>query len=70
MSHAFIRESDDQSLEDIGPSMNALIVFLTRENNGVRVYEVRNYIDSGREIFVMSNGLSYAKNAKSKWEIV
>lgn len=39
MSQAFVREGDDQNLEDIGPSINSLIVFLTRENNGVRVYE-------------------------------
>ncbi len=36
MSQAFVRESDDQWLEDVGPSMTALMVFLTRENRGCR----------------------------------
>ena len=39
MSSAFVKESDDQWLSDIGPSTNALVNFLTRDNNGVRVYE-------------------------------
>ena len=71
MSHAFVREGDDQWLSDIGPSMRSLIVFLTRENNGIEVYEQRNYTDSeGRSVHVMSNGLSYRKDANSKWEVV
>ncbi len=71
MSQAFVREGDDQWLSDIGPSLRALIVFLTRENNGIEVYEQKNYTDSnGREIHVMSNGLSYMKDDKSKWEVV
>jgi len=39
MSSAFVKESDDQWLHDIPPTMNALINYLTRENNGIRVYE-------------------------------
>ncbi|MEJ7912567.1 MAG: hypothetical protein WKF70_05385 [Chitinophagaceae bacterium] len=39
MSQAFVKESDDQWLHDISPTLNALIVYLTRENNGIRVYE-------------------------------
>ena len=71
MSQAFVREGDDQWLSDIGPSLRALIVFLTRENNGIEVYEKKNYTDSkGREFHVMSNGLSYSKDEKGKWEIV
>jgi hypothetical protein len=71
MSQAFIRESDDQWLSDIGPSMKALQMFLTRENNGIDVYEVKNFIDrEGREIHVMSNGASYFKDAAGKWQVV
>lgn len=71
MSQAFIREQDDQWLEDVGPSLNALIHFLTRENNGIIVQEQKNYADEkGREVHVMSNGLSYAKDEKGKWMIV
>jgi hypothetical protein len=70
MSQAFVRESDDQSLGDVGPSLRALIIFLTRENNGIGVYEKKNYTDSkGRELHLMSNGLSYGKDEHGKWEI-
>jgi hypothetical protein len=71
MSQAFVRESDDQWLNEVPPTMNALINFLTRENNGIRVYEQRSFTEpSGREIHVMSNGLSYAKDNKGVWTIV
>jgi hypothetical protein len=71
MSQAFVREGDDQWLSDIGPSVQALIHFLTRENGGIRVYEQKNFTDNdGRQIHVMSNGLSYAKDEKGKWEVI
>jgi hypothetical protein len=70
MSQAFVRESDDQWLEDVGPSVNALCVFLTRENNGIRVIERRNYKnEAGHQVYVMSNGLSYYKDETNKWQI-
>jgi hypothetical protein len=69
MSQAFVREGDDQWLDEISPTLQALVVFLTRENNGVRVYEKKTYVDKGPEIHVMSNGLSYA-NDSGKWKIV
>ncbi len=65
MSQAFIREGDDQWLSDIGPSVKALSFFLTRENNGIEVYETENlHRFQGREVHVMSNGLSYRKTSK------
>ena len=71
MSQAFVREADDQWLSDVGPSLRALVVFLTRENNGIEVYEKKNYANaSGVEIHVMSNGLSYFKDQKSTWQIL
>lgn len=72
MSQAFVRESDEQWLHEVAPTMNALIVYLTRENNGIRVYEKRSYIHpkDGREVFEMSNGLSYAKDKEGRWEVV
>lgn len=71
MSQAFVREGDDLWLSDVSPTLNALIMFLTRENNGIRVYEIKTIIDpEGREIHVMSNGLSYAKDANGRWEMV
>jgi len=70
MSSAFIRESDEQSLSDLPPTMNALINYLTRENNGIRVYEIRRInTPSGEEVHVMSNGLGYFKNETGRWQI-
>jgi hypothetical protein len=71
MSQAFVRESEDQWLNEIPPTLNALINFLTRENGGIRVSERQIFTDAqGREIVVMSNGLSYSKNEKGQWYIV
>jgi hypothetical protein len=71
MSQAFVREGEDQWLNEIGPTFNALVRYLTRENNGIRVYEQRNYIDAaGREVHVMSNGVSYAKDDQGVWGVV
>ena len=71
MSSAFVKESEEQWLHDIQPTVQALIVYLTRENNGVRVYEKKQSIDSktGKEVFEMSNGLSYTKDSEGRWEI-
>jgi hypothetical protein len=71
MSQAFVRESEEQWLHEVQPTLNALLVYLTRENNGVRVNEQRSYIHPkhGRQVHVMSNGLSYAKNESSQWYI-
>jgi hypothetical protein len=69
MSQAFVKEEDDQWLHEIPGTMTALINYLTRENNGIRVYEKGKQIKNGREVFLMSNGLSYAKDQDGKWEV-
>lgn len=72
MSQAFVKEGDEQWLHDLPPTMNALINYLTRENNGVRVYEKRSYLHpkTQKEVHEMSNGLLYAIGNDGKWEIV
>lgn len=71
MSQAFVREGDDQWLSDVAPTINALIIFLSRENNGIRVYEKKSFADArGRIIYEMSNGLSYTKDEKGQWIVV
>ena len=72
MSSAFVKENEEQWLHDVAPTVNALIVYLTRENNGVRVYvqQTLHNPEDGREIHVMSNGLSYAKDDNGKWYVV
>jgi hypothetical protein len=71
MSQAFVRESDEQWLHEIAPTMNALVVYLTRENNGIRVYEQKSSMDvkTGREVYQMSNGLSNTKDDEGRWSI-
>ena len=72
MSQAFVRESDEQWLHEIAPTLNALVVYLTRENNGIRVYEKKSFVreQDGMEIHEMSNGLSYSKDENGKWMVV
>ena len=72
MSSAFVRESDEQWLHEVAPGLPALLVYHTRENNGVRIYEKRNYLSekNGRPVYEMSNGLSYSKDDKGQWYVV
>jgi hypothetical protein len=72
MSQAFVKESDGEWLHDVAPSLSALIAYLTRENNNIRVYEKANTHNEklGRDVHLMSNGLTYAKDDSGKWYIV
>lgn len=72
MSQAFVKENEEQLLNELPPSVTALIYYLTRENNGIRVYEKKmaRDLETGREIHVMSNGLSYSKDEQGKWYII
>ena len=72
MSQAFVKESDGEWLHDVPPTLSALILYLTRENNGVRVYEKSNHYSDkhNREVHLMSNGFGYAKDDSGKWYIV
>jgi len=71
MSQAFVKESEEQWLHEIPPTLQALIVYLTRENNGIRVYEKKNYKGAnGKQVYDMSNGLSYSTDDDSRWYIV
>lgn len=72
MSQAFVRESEEQWLHDVAPSLSALVIYLTRENNGIRVYEKSSQFSKkyDREVHLMSNGLMYAKDNEGKWYIV
>ncbi len=72
MSQAFVKEEEGQWLHDVQPTLNALVLFLTRENNGVRVYEKKMGTDpkTGREVHLMSNGLSYTKDEEGRWMVI
>lgn len=71
MSQAFVKESDDQWLHEVQPTLTALVHYLTRENNGIRVYEQKNFVDDkGNAIHTMSNGLSYTKDDAGRWMVL
>ena len=72
MSSAFVKESEEQWLHDVMPTLNALMVYLSRENNNIRVYEQKSFTDpdTNQEVHVMSNGLSYAKDENGQWFVV
>jgi hypothetical protein len=69
MSQAFVKEEDDQWLHEIPGTITALINYLTRENNGIRVYEKNKLMKDGVETYLMSNGLSYSKDSNGKWQV-
>lgn len=72
MSSAFVRESDEQRLNEVGPALSALLLYLRRENGGVHVREVKSYYSQKheRDVYEMSDGLTYAKDDESKWFII
>jgi hypothetical protein len=72
MSSAFVKEGDEQKLNEVPPTLTALLTYLRRENGGMTVRELRSYYSesAGRDVFEMSDGLTYAKNDDSQWYIV
>lgn len=72
MSQAFVKEQDEEWLHEIQPTVNALIVYLTRQNNGIRVYEKSSGHNAkyNRIVYNMSNGLSYMHNEEGKWMMI
>jgi hypothetical protein len=72
MSSAFVRDQDDQWLHEIPPTINALIQYLTRENNGIGVYVKNSYLHPaiGKDVHEMSNGMTYGINNESQWYVV
>jgi hypothetical protein len=72
MTQAFIKENEEMLLQDVSPAVTALIIYLTRENNGIRVYEKHKVKDTEnkRDVHVMSNGLAYALDEQGKWYVI
>ena len=71
MSQAFVKENEEQWLHDVSPTLNALINYLTRENNGVRVYEKKAWAGTnGKQVHEMSNGLSYSIDNDGRWYVI
>ncbi len=70
MSRAFAKEYDDQWLGDVEPTVGALALYLTRENGGARITEIKTSKNAvGREVREMSNGLCYILDDNNRWQV-
>jgi hypothetical protein len=72
MSQAFMREREEEWLGNVDPTVEALARYLTKESNGVKVFEVRRYYSKqqGREVIEMSNGECYSLDMDKRWNIL
>jgi hypothetical protein len=72
MSSAFVKEGEAQKLNEVAPELGALLFYLRRENGGVVIRETKNYFSEkyGRDVYEMSDGLTYALNDEGKWYII
>ena len=72
MSSAFVKEGDYQKLNEVEPELGALLFYLRRENGGTPVRETKTYYSAkhGRDVYEMSDGLSYALNDERRWYII
>lgn len=72
MSSAFVKEGESGQLKDVAPNLGALLFYLRVENNGTVIRDEKNYFSEkhGREVFEMSDGLTYALNDQWQWSII
>jgi len=72
MSSAFVKEGEAGHLKDVPPNLGALLFFLRIENNGIVIRDEKIYYsdEHGREVYQMSDGLSYALDDSQHWFII
>jgi hypothetical protein len=72
MSSAFVKEGEARHLKDVAPNIGALLFFLRVENNGTVIRDEKNYFSEkhGRDVYEMSDGLTYALDDESHWYII
>ena len=72
MSSAFVKEGDSGQLKDIAPNLGALLFFLRQENGGTIIRDEKNYFSEkyGRDVYEMSDGLTYAIDDEDHWYII
>jgi hypothetical protein len=72
MSRAFVKESESEWLGDVAPDVASLLRYLSHENNGLKLSEVRTFAEkeSGRTIHEMSNGECYALDEDNRWQTI
>ena len=59
-------------LKDVAPNLGALLFFLRVENGGTVIRDEKNYFSEkyGRDVYEMSDGLTYALNDAQHWYII
>ena len=72
MSSAFVKEGEAGRLKDVAPALGALLFYLRVENNGTVIRDEKNYFSEkhGREVYQMSDGLTYALDDTQHWFII
>ena len=72
MSSAFVKEGEARHLKDVTPNLGALLLFLRIENNGTVIRNEKIFFSEkyGRDIYEMSDGLTYAINDDKQWYII
>jgi hypothetical protein len=72
MSSAFVKEGESGQLKDVAPNLGALLFFLRQENGGTAIRDEKNYFSDqhGRDVFEMSDGLTYALDDDKHWYII
>jgi hypothetical protein len=72
MSSAFVKEGEPGHLKDVAPNLGALLFFLRVENSGTAIRDEKVYFSEKhqREIYEMSDGLSYALTDEQHWSII
>ena len=72
MSSAFVKEGEAGQLKDVASDLGALLFFLRVENNGTVIRDEKNYLSEkhGRDVYEMSDGLSYALDDAQHWFII
>lgn len=72
MSSVFVREGEELRLSDVAPNLSSLQIYLRRENGGMPIRELKTWFSEkhDRDVYEMSDGLTYAKNDESKSHII
>lgn len=72
MSSAFVKEGEAGHLKDVAPNLGALLFFLRVESGGTITREEKAYFSQkhNREVYELSDGLTYALDDEGHWQIM
>lgn len=72
MSSAFVKEGESGHLKDVAPMLGSLLFYLRVENNCTVIRDEKIYFSEKhvREVFEMSDGLTYVLDDTQHWSII